>query len=132
MIELRDVNGEEIDVQAGESANVVASFNFGSETFDKAALLTITATLYDLESKTVINSREDQDVKDHNDATVSSEGVLTLRLSPADNVIVDADLLVGQNEVHVIRLTWTWNDGVITRTGIEELRFNVMKTATVS
>ena len=117
-------------VQEGESANVVATFRFGTTAIVKASILTMELTLYDLASGAVIAGRDSQNVKDANDGAMASDGTLTLRLGPTDNVIVGTDLDEGDYEIHVARLTWTWSDGVKTRTGVDELSFRVLKIAT--
>jgi len=132
MIELRDSNGNENFVQEGESANITATFEFEGTSFDKAAVLSLVGTLYDLENKTYINSRNAQDILDANNGTLATDGTLTLRLGPTDNVIVDTtNTPQGSVEVHVLRVKWTWNDGVEGRTGIEELAFSVERLKAV-
>lgn len=109
-----------VDVSAGNvrTETVIAASN----------LLTLTLTLYDAASGSVINSRSAQDVLGVNGGTVEASAV-RIRLQPLDNPIVSATLAVGGVEWHVARLTYTWNDGVTTRTGIEEVRFGVRRVA---
>ena len=130
MIQLKDSNDSEQIIQEGESANVIASFHFGDDTFAKAALLTLTATLYNQDTKETINSWDELNVLDANNATVATNGTLTLRLGPDENTIV-GDLSDGDVENHVLRLQWTWNDGTANRTGVEELVFQVEKKNTL-
>lgn len=131
MIELKDSNGEDNFVQEGESANITATFDFGGTQFNKAGIITLLFTLYEPKSNTVLNNRDEQNVKDLNGGHLATDGVLTLELDAADNVIVDADgqLESGQAEQHIARLKWTWNDGDSVRTGLEELSFYVEKLA---
>lgn len=115
---LKDSDGDAVVVQQGESSNVVISFQ-GTDGADivKANLISLTATLFDLRSNDVINSRDGQNVLDANNGTVATDGTLTLRLGPLDNVIVNTGTPVGGNETHCVVFVWTWNDGVEPRTG---------------
>lgn len=130
MIRLKDSNETEQIVQEGESANITATFHFGDNTFDKDAILSLVASLYNQDTKEIINSWDELDVLDDNNATVATNGTLTLRLGPSENAII-GDLSDGDVESHVLRLKWTWNDGTAVRTGIEELVFQVEKKNTL-
>lgn len=128
--QLKDSSDKVVPVQAGESCNVTATFHdMGGTAIAKAALISLTATLYDQATSAVINSRNAQSVLDANQGVVASDGTLTLRLTPSDAVIVGT-VAVGDTEAHVLRLTWTWNDGVSVRTGIDEWTLSVEKMAT--
>lgn len=127
---LKDSSDKVVPVQAGESCNVVATFHgLDGVAITKASLLSLTATIYDEATSAVVNSRNAQSVLDTNDGTVASDGTLTLRLGPSDAAIVGS-VSVGDTERHVLRLTWTWSDGVATRTGIDEWVILVEKMAT--
>ena len=127
-VTLMDSDGERVEVDEGESCDIIATFiDLESATLDEASLATITCTLINAADGAVINSRQDQDIKDANNSTVTAGGVLTLRLQPADNVIVDAALTAGDTESHYLTVTWTWNDGVTTRTGKQEWEILVRK-----
>ena len=129
---LQTAKGRIVNVLEGASADVVITFSDAAgNAIAKANLATLKATLYDVESNSVINSRDDQSVLDANDGVVATDGTLTLRLQPEDHVIVTADLPAGSTESHVLRLTWTWSDGVRTRTGIQEWQYQVEKLPTV-
>lgn len=128
--QIKDSSDKVVPVQAGESCNIVATFHdMGGTAIAKAALLSLTATLYDEATSAAINSRNAQSVLDANQGAVASDGTLTLRLTPSDSVIVGT-VAVGDTEEHVLRLTWTWNDGVSVRTGIDEWTLSVEKMAT--
>ena len=128
-LDLKDASGKALVVQQGEDCDVVVSFaDMTGAAILKAALATLTATLFDETTSTTINSRSAQSVLDANGGTVTSGGVLTLRLGPLDNVIVGS-VAVGDVERHVLRLAWTWSDGVQTRTGIEERVVSVERLA---
>ena len=72
------------------------------------ALSTLKLTLYDLQTRTVINSRQQQNVKNANNGEVDSEGVFTWKVQSADNALVNSNLL---QERHRALLEWTWPDG---------------------
>ena len=128
-LDLKDAAGKALVVQQGEDCDVVVSFtDMAGAAILKAALATLTATLFDESTSTTINSRSAQSVLDANGGTVTSGGVLTLRLGPLGNVIVGS-VAVGDVERHVLRLTWTWSDGVQNRTGIEERVISVERLA---
>jgi len=68
----------------------------------------LTLTLYNLADGTIINSREDQDVLNANNVTVSAAGVLAWTMQPADNPIVSATT-AGWKEKHVALFEWTYS-----------------------
>lgn len=114
---LRNSARTEVIVQEGESCNVVVVVkDMDGAAIAKASIITLTATLFDYATEAAINSRNDQNVLDANQGTVATDGTLTLRLGPLDNVIVGTPA-TGKTETHCLEVTWTWNDGVATRTG---------------
>ncbi len=124
---LRDQNGNDLRVQEGESFNFTATFKDVQATpvaLTKSQILTLTLTLY--AGTTVINSRSAVDIKDANGGSLTDAGILTLKLDPADQVIVDTTTRAGATETHVARFEWTWNDGRA-RTGVSEYTFKVEK-----
>ena len=78
-----------------------------------AAIGTMTLTLYDWATDTVINSRLDQSVLNVNGGTLHpTSGAFTLRLGGADNpILTPAGLAPGQTETHVALLEATWSSG---------------------
>lgn len=73
------------------------------------AIASLTATLYDVNSDTVLNSRNAQDVKNTNGGTVhATNGHFELQLLAADNPIVDA---TNTKETHKLLLELTLTDG---------------------
>jgi len=103
-----------------ESGNPVAA----------SSLTTLTLTLYDLASGTMINSRSAQDVLNHNDVTINASGVLIWTMQPADNVIVSASLSAGAIERHVALFQWTWGTGGA-KAGKYEVQIDVQNLAKV-
>lgn len=130
--QLRDASGKAVRVQQGESCDVVVTFKDMSGTsIAKASLLSLAATLYDQTTNAIINSRNAVSVLDANGGAVASDGTLTLRLQPADATIVGS-IDAGDTETHVLRIDWTWSDGVLTRTGREEWSILVERIASPS
>lgn len=123
-----DSKDKSVTVQAGESANLEVTFSFQGTAIVKANIISLTLTLFNLETSAIINGRNAQNVLDVNNGTVATDGKLTLRLGPLDNVIVGT-VITGMVQVHVARFTWTWTDGVATRTGIEDVLLSVEKLA---
>tara|TARA_R110000824_G_scaffold14800_1_gene62673 strand:+ start:242 stop:634 length:393 start_codon:yes stop_codon:yes gene_type:complete len=115
---------EDRRVDEGTSAQYNATITDESETAIPLADLTaITLTLYDYKTGTIINSRTDQDVKNANDVSITSAGVLTWNLKPADNVIVTTALPTNAYERHIALFEYTWDSG--TNAGKHELTFEV-------
>lgn len=117
---LLDENGEALIVQEGESCNVVCAFiDMSGVAILKASLISLTVSLWNLNTTLRINNRKDQSVLDVNNGVVATDGALTLRLGSLDNIIAGT-LSAGEIETHVLEFTWTWNDGVAVRTGKSE------------
>jgi len=95
------------------SATVV---NEAGTALPAASLATLTLTLYDRTSGTIINSRDNQNVLNTNGVTVDSAGVFLWTLTPLDTIIVDATKSL---ETHVGLFTWTYDSG--TKTGRHEI-----------
>lgn len=73
-----------------------------------ASLSTLTLTLYEKKSGTIINTRSAANVLNTGGGTVTSGGVLTMVLDPADNALVTQ---APATEVHVALFEWTYNSG---------------------
>jgi len=71
-----------------------------------AALL----TFYDLKTKTIINSRNAQNVNQTNGVSISEAGVVTWVLTPADNPIVNV-LSHQTQETHIGVFDFRWDAG---------------------
>lgn len=118
---LLDADGERVEMDEAESCDAVATLHdISGADFVKASVLSLTATLsHSDSSRTIINSRDDQDVLDTNGGYLSDVGVITLKLQPADNIIVDTP--IDEVESHYLLFTWTWeDDDGDTRTGKQE------------
>ena len=90
-------------------------------TISAVNLVSLTMTLYDKCSGTIINTRENQDILNTNDVTVDANGLLTWNIQPEDTIIVGENVLDGEYEEHIALITWVWSDG----TGREEISMKV-------
>ena len=114
------------DRRVAENSSALYTANLTDETasaLSLSSLHTITLTLYDKESGTIINSRSDQDVKNTNNVTITSGGVLTWSVQPADNLVVGTNIRVGGYETHVALFEYTWDSGA--SAGRHELEIEV-------
>lgn len=74
---------------------------------------------------TIINSRDDQNIKNANDVTVhATSGLVTWRLTTADLALQDEAKAI---EVHRATMRYTYNDGVAVRTGVHRVDFAVQQ-----
>lgn len=116
-----DTDGQVVEVNENNSANATITLkDLNNATLALASISTLTCTLVNAADGATINSRDDQDILNANLTTVTAAGVITLRLQPADNVIVSTTLEDGETESHYLTVRWTWNDGVAVRTNDEE------------
>jgi len=93
-----------------------------------ASLTTLTLTLYDRETGTIINSRSAQNVLNANNVTVSAAGVMVWSMQPADNAIVGSPA-AGQPEIHIALFEWTWASGA--KAGKYEVQIDVTQLTKV-
>lgn len=84
-----------------------------------ANLTTLTLTLYDSSTESIINSRNDSDINGVNGGSVDASGNLVMKLSPADNALIGT----GDSEKHIALIEWTYNAGA--DTGRAEVIFTV-------
>ena len=77
-----------------------------------SALSTLTLTLYDRASDTIINSRTAQSILNVNGGTFhATSGAFTLTLGSGDNPIVTSALASGRTETHYGLIEATWSGG---------------------
>lgn len=77
-----------------------------------ASLSTLTLTLYDRATDTIINSRTAQSILNTNGGTfAATSGAFTLTLSSNDNPIVTSALAAGRTETHIGLVEATWAGG---------------------
>jgi hypothetical protein len=92
-----------------------------------ASLSTLTLTLFDENTNTVINSVDDINILNADRGTVDAAGNLVVTLLPADNVIVTPTRV---REPHVMLLEWTYAGGA--KAGRHEVRFIVVNLTKVT
>jgi hypothetical protein len=90
-----------------------------------AILTTLVVTLFNERTAAVVNSRTAQSVLGVNGGTVTSAGLVTLRLDPADTAIIGT-----KSEARVASFLWTWGSPV--KTGRHEVAFTVANLALVT
>jgi hypothetical protein len=117
------------EAREASSAKLTATIQDESETpIPAASLDTLTLLLYDqltqLDSPgsttAVINSRNRQDILNVNGCAISAGGVMTLTLTPADNIIVNTGK---SSERHVALIEYTYAAGL--KAGKEEVLIDV-------
>jgi hypothetical protein len=86
-----------------------------------ATLTTLTLSLIDAYSGSVLNGRNAQNVLNQNDVTIDSQGHLTWSMRPADNVIVKDS---APFETHRAIFQGTWSGGAKGFTAVIEFRVN--------
>ena len=87
---------------------------------DGTALTTLTLTLYDKRTNSIVNSRNAQSVKNANGVSVDSAGTLTWTIAKEDTVVVGTS----QVERHVAVFIGTWDTG--TKKFTNEVEFDVI------
>lgn len=98
------------------------------EELGSADLDSLTLTLHDEDTHSVINERDDQDVLNLNGGTLDGDGNFTLRLDPDDMAITNSSL---QREWHEAQLTWVWTVATVEHTGFASIKFRVTNVAYV-
>lgn len=71
-------------------------------------VLTLTLTITDQLTKTVINDRLNQDVLNANNVTLDIYGNLSWTIQALDNIIVGSEFVPGTVERHEVLFEWTW------------------------
>ena len=90
-----------------------------------AAVITLTATLYDEKTGNIINSRDAQDIRNTNGGTLDANGLVTLTLLSADNVMQTGGHPGGRHkETHIVLFQWTY--GAPVKDGKHEVAFPVL------
>lgn len=119
-IDLVNAEGRTEVVQEGESARLTAQLSDGEANVLGTSVNDLTFVVYDETTGTKIREVADA-LGDLDDA-----GLLTIKLLASDNVII-GEVVETQSQAHIVRVTWTWNDGEDERVGIQEVRFYVQK-----
>ena len=75
-----------------------------------SSIATLTLTLYDVATGTILNARDAQDVLNANNVTIDSNGNLIWLVQPADHAVVSTRPNTIERHRGVFRYTWV--DGV--------------------
>lgn len=92
-----------------------------------SSLTTLTLTLYDKATGTIINNRNAQNVLNVNGVTVDGSGNLVWVMTPDDNAILTAASKV---EKHIALFQWTWDSGA--KAGKHEVTIQVKNLTKVT
>lgn len=96
------------------------------EALDAGFLTTLTLTLVDVDSQTIIHGRQNQNVLNANNGSLITDlgppmvTTMTLELQPADTVILNEHRM---SEARVLTFRWTWDSGA--RVGVHSVQFRV-------
>lgn len=94
----------------------------------KDRLVGVRFTLTDVDSETIIASRDHVEILDDNNGEVSAGGDLTLELTPTENVIVGTAVPIGGLEEHRALIEFTFD---ASREGKVEIFFPVRNLSRV-
>lgn len=83
-------------------------------------IITLRATLYNLTTGTILNSRNAQDIKNVNGGSVDENGNFSLHLSAIDNIVEDTTII--GFEIHMLVIEWTYG---ASKTGKETYELRV-------
>lgn len=108
---------EDWTIDEGESGSITASVqDKAGNPLTKAELTSLTISIVDLKSDTVINNRNNQTILDANNGTVAVDGTLTFKLQPQDTINVGSPR--NSLEERQVTISWTWVDlQLVTNTG---------------
>lgn len=129
----RQVTNIGSSVNQGATASYVLGLQVaGGGTLVNTDITTATLTLYDEETKSVINSRHNQDVlgvskTGANNVVVSVSSTFTWSMQALDNAYVDPTL-TKRIEYHRAIFTIVYNSGAGAETLIHELKFPVKRS----
>ncbi len=100
----------EIDEEESGSYTATIVGNDGATPLAAADLLTFTLTLYAIKADgidQIINGRNQQNVLNANNVTVSAAGAVVWTIQPGDTTLVEALPF----ETHIALFEWTWAQG---------------------
>ena len=89
-----------------------------------ASLTTLRLTHYLPVSDAIVNSRDDQNVLNANDVTVSAEGALEWSLQEEDTALAGSITSGGWYQDHVALFEYTWDSGA--KRNNHEVKFKVL------
>jgi hypothetical protein len=91
-----------------------------------ADLTTLTVTVYDETTGTIINGVENTNILNTGRGSIDAAGLLEVVLLPADMAVVGT----GKRETHILLIQWTWATG--SKAGKKEVAFPVQNLTKVS
>ena len=98
---------EEWTIDEGESGEITSTLQDKlGNALNRNSISSLQITITDLRSNTVVNNRDAQNIFDANNGTVSTDGILTFELQPADTVNVGSPR--GVLEERQVIIQWTW------------------------
>lgn len=83
-------------------------YDESSQVVDLTSVDEIKATLYDIDTGTIINSRSGQNAKNANQFTATAQGVFTFAWRPEDQIVIDDSKDV---EDHMLLVVIKWGSG---------------------
>lgn len=92
-------------------------------------LTSITLTLRNKADQVIINGRDNQNILNANDVTITAGGQLTWNIQSADNAIINYNIPDGTREIHEAVFEFTYNAG--TQSGNHVIEIHVLQTAEV-
>lgn len=96
-------------IDEGESGNITSTLqNKAGNNLTKSEIISLTITIIDARSNSIVNNRLNVNILDANDGTVSVEGELTFKLQPEDTINVGSPK--NYLEEKQITIQWTWLD----------------------
>ena len=126
-IRLRDSDDNFKVVNAGSSCDIKATLK-DTAGATISSITSATMDLYRDQTAAVINSHSSTDV-----SAGFSAGMLTIELNASDNVVDTEVTSPNEDELHIARITYGWNDASgDARTNVVELEFFVKRLKTFS
>lgn len=108
-----DVREEPLIIECSESSTPVYTATLldeNSTAIAASAIDEIVMTLIDARTGEVVNSREEQDIKNANDCTIhATSGLFTWNIQIEDTELQASPLIGAQYEEHVASITVRWN-----------------------
>lgn len=116
------------ELNEGVSATLTGVFKSDTGSLiGSGQMSTLSATLYDKVSGSIINSRNKQNILNTNGGTLDGSGNFAFEFLPADNAILTASIAGAEH--HVLLLEWTYQGGA--KAGKQEFQMAVRNLSKV-
>lgn len=125
MADVLTPNSGDEHVESGAEPDLVATLydNSGAD-LNKAAIKTLTLSIWD-SAGSIVNGRDEVDVKDSTIGTLATDGTVTIKFESADMAFLASS---GTIEKRYVRLTWTFDDEEsVERTGRKTWKIPIEK-----